>query len=1019
MSLSDNRRPANANSASPWGATLPFVGRGSDLDVLRRHLDAAIAGQGHCVLLTGDAGIGKSRLLATLAQEAAARRVLVASGSAFAMEAGMAFGAVADALARPLRALEASTITVLARGAEDDLRAVIPGLPGSTGTPRPIDPDGSSRARLLWNVTQFLTRLAARQPILLILDNAHDGDASSLELLHFLARQVAGARILIVLAFVEDGRDANPVLRGVVRSLLAAREATLQQVGSLSQHDLVDLLQRSFALSAGDASTHAATLWSHTRGNPFFVEESLKALLAAGRIRKAGTGWMVEEAQPATLPATVREAVQARLEALDAGARRVAEIASIIEPRASLDVLERVSGLDAAAFADAVDVLCSRRILVEHRSPDGADYEFGHPIIQSTVRTSLTAARERALHAAVATALEAIHGPESTEHALAMARHLVRGHELGDDQRTLRYLAAAGRDALARRADQEAARWLGDALQIAERLDDAPATAALLEELATAHIRMGQSVEALQGWQRALDIATTRNDRLAAARLLHHLGQETARAGDAAGGLALLERATAVAREIARPDLEVRAHLARANIQQTLGRHHDATTAVRDALVIAEPLGYTGLLAQAHQTALQLYAWTGPAAVAREHGVRALTLAAQAGDQDVAWSSHWAMAMLEGFSGNAAGVGRHVREAASLADELASPFLQAMTAEIAIEHASGVGRWDEALATADRIIPMARAIMRRSLLPRLLVWTGLIVLERDEPERARALFEEAWQLSGADRMDNIDVHALQDFGNVHNVILAHTGMGMYHLSRGDWVRAVEYGERGLALSDRFGYVAWAIHRLIPMLVEAALRVEDFARVEELTARLRRQSTDLNHTLGLAWASAGEALVARVKDKAPDAAARLLAAADALDAVPFVFHAARLRRNAAQVLQADGDADGAARALRHAHEVFARLGAEFELRGLRNQLRSLGVRLPPRSVTPGAGALTGRELEIARAVARRLSNKEIGAALDISARTVSTHLSNIFEKLGVDSRGELADLVRGHPVLGEP
>jgi DNA-binding NarL/FixJ family response regulator len=82
------------------------------------------------------------------------------------------------------------------------------------------------------------------------------------------------------------------------------------------------------------------------------------------------------------------------------------------------------------------------------------------------------------------------------------------------------------------------------------------------------------------------------------------------------------------------------------------------------------------------------------------------------------------------------------------------------------------------------------------------------------------------------------------------------------------------------------------------------------------------------------------------------------------------------------------------------------------------LRSLGVRLPPRTAVTGAGALTGRELEIARAVANRLSNKEIGAMLEISARTVSTHLSNIFQKLGIDSRGALADRVRDDPLLRE-
>lgn len=247
----------------------------------------------------------------------------------------MAFGAAADALARPLCALYASMITVLARGAEDDLRAVIPGLPGVTGTPRPIEPDGSSRARLLWNVTQFLIRLAARQPILLILDNAHDGNVMSLELLHFLPPWIAGARLLVILAYVEENRDANQALRGMVRSLLSAHEATLQQVESQSEPSLSKLLTQSFALPRDEANSHATTLWLHTRGNPFFVEETLKAFVAAGRIRRTGAGWMLDESLPATLPATVRDAVQARLETREPGARRVAEIACIIQPRAS------------------------------------------------------------------------------------------------------------------------------------------------------------------------------------------------------------------------------------------------------------------------------------------------------------------------------------------------------------------------------------------------------------------------------------------------------------------------------------------------------------------------------------------------------------------------------------------------------------------------------------------------------------------------------------------------------------
>lgn len=1003
----------------PWGAELPLVGRRTDLKALRRHLANAIDGRGHCVLLTGDAGIGKSRLLAALVRDAEARGVLVASGSAFAVESGVPYGALADALASPLRALDAATVTVLARGAEHDVRAVVPGLAGQTSPSHPLpDADAGSKSHQLWNVTQFLTRLAARKAMLIVLDNAHDSDASSLELLHFLARQVAGSRLLIVLAYVEQGREGNTVLPGVVRSLTASQDATLQRIESLTRSDLAELLHRAFALEPDAAEHHAAELWSHTRGNPFFVDESLKALAAAGRIRKAGDRWLVDDTRPATLPPTVRDAVRVRLDQLEPDARRVAEIASIVEARASLTLLGTVSAISATALADAIDTLCATRIFVEYRSRDAVEYEFGHPIIQATVRGTLTAARERLLHVAVASALEVIHGPMIVNHAVEMARHLVLGEEAGRDARTLGYLAAAGRDALSRRADLEAARCLHDALAIAETIGDDVSCAALLEELATARVRLGESSQAVALWRRALSLADARNDQRARARLLHLLAQDAARTGDASGGLSLLGEAEQAAMALPRRDLVVRIGVARAKMQQALGRHHDATQTIATAIAMAETLGDTALLARAHQTALQLYAWTGPALIARAHGARALSLANEAGDREVAWAAHWAMAMLEGFTGDVDGVATHVRAASTLADSIASPVLQAMTAEIEIEHASGVGRWDEALAIAERTIPLARAVMPQSLLPRLLVWTGLIVLARDKTERARALFEEAWQLSGAER--TMPPHTSGDLmlGNVHNVILAHTGMGAYFLAHGQWERALDYGERGLALADRFGYVAWAIHRLIPMIIEAALRTEDFDRVEVLTLRLRAQSSDLGHRLGLAWATAADALVSRVKHQHPDAAQRLIAAADELDAVPFVFHSARMRRNAAQVLEADGDVTGAVRELRRAHDIFARLGAEFELRGVRSQLRALGVRPPPRIALDGTGALTGRELEIARAVARRLSNKEIGATLDISARTVSTHLSNIFAKLGVESRGALADAVREHPTFAE-
>jgi DNA-binding CsgD family transcriptional regulator len=207
-------------------------------------------------------------------------------------------------------------------------------------------------------------------------------------------------------------------------------------------------------------------------------------------------------------------------------------------------------------------------------------------------------------------------------------------------------------------------------------------------------------------------------------------------------------------------------------------------------------------------------------------------------------------------------------------------------------------------------------------------------------------------------------------------------------------------------------VVWAIHRLLPEIGEAALWLQDFARAERHSARMRRDAIRVGHPLGLAWADACDGLVLMLKDKRPAEAAILLRrAAEELEAIPMVEYAARLRRQLVRALMETADREGAVHELRAVHDVFARLGAERELAATREQLRALGARPPSRSVGAGAAGLTGREVEIARLVAARKSNKEIGKALQISARTVSTHLSNIFGKLSVGSRGELTDLVR--------
>jgi DNA-binding CsgD family transcriptional regulator len=179
---------------------------------------------------------------------------------------------------------------------------------------------------------------------------------------------------------------------------------------------------------------------------------------------------------------------------------------------------------------------------------------------------------------------------------------------------------------------------------------------------------------------------------------------------------------------------------------------------------------------------------------------------------------------------------------------------------------------------------------------------------------------------------------------------------------------------------------------------------------EMGKRLRSGSSGIRHKLGLAWAQTCEALVTWLEGDPQKGAELMEEAARALEEVPMIGDAARLRRLKAGSLAEIGDRKGALEELARVHEIFLRLGAEVELEKTRGMFRELDAR-PPRRVSVGEGDLSTREMEIARLVEERMSNKAIARALGISPRTVSTHLSNIFQKLGIASRGELADHVR--------
>lgn len=999
---------ATAHSRLP---PAPLVGRSDELSELAAALQSAAAGKGRTIFLVGEGGVGKTRLATAVAEHATKIGFTVAHGRAYPVETGVPYALFADALLPTLRVLEPSTLTTLTRGGSAELMQLFPALAsGAAGRPSDAtraDP-AEFKSRLLWNFTQFLSRFSARKPLLIVLENLQWADASSLELLHFVARQAANEKLTLLCTYNETERDQGSVLAATERSLLALQAASVIRVRPLTEDETNELLQRTFNIAAAATRDFARRLHSWTRGNPFFIEETLKGLVADGALHEHHGRWVGWELEQFALPNSIRDALIGRFARLNIPARGVADMAAVLGTRASLEALEQVAGMDREVLLGALAELRSERVLSEGTDGEAIVYDFTHPLLQDVLYAELGIARARVLHERVAEALERHYGAEGDAHADELALHFARAASPRLASRAVQYLATAGRHALEKHANREAASYLGAALDHARRspawLDDA-AREALTEDLARARQRLGEYESAVGLWTQLRDDAVRAERGARVASIERRLGLAAYWSGNFPDALAHYDAGLDAATAAGETELAARIALAKGVCLVEVGRRDEAEVEVRRALEAAEAIGSPALLARVHRALLLLYAWTGPADLAREHGAIAIGLARDSGNRALEATVHWTLAMLGGLTGNSDEVARHLGEAIRLAEELRSPLLRVWAAEIEIEYAAATGDWDGAITIAERTITLARALGQRALLPRVLVWSALVYFGRGEIERGKALVDEADSLAGGMRGRRP--------ADLHTRVPVLVGRAAYALATRDFKEAIHIGESALAIVDRTGYVVWAIHRLLPLVAEASLWANALHRAERLGERLRIESTRLGHKLGLAWADACDALVKLLQGDAAGAVELLRDAAERLEAIPFVPDAARLRRQLARALTETDDKEGAARELRRAHDVFARLGAQPELDATREQLRALGARPPARVSLRGAEGLTGRELEIVRLVASRKSNKEIGTALGISPRTVSTHLSNIFEKMSVTSRAELADVARQH------
>ncbi len=398
----------------------PMVGRERELSSIERQLQAAREGSGSVLLLAGEAGIGKSRLVSEAQDQAVQAGFQILRGACFEPDRALPYGPIADLLRGFLQGHTPSEIVDLCGDAATELVKLLPELAGRLpGIPVPpqLDPE-YERHRFTQTITRFLIGLADSKPLLLIVEDLHWSDESSLDFLLKYARRVAGQPIVLILTYRSD--EMGEMLGHCVAELERERLAAELPLCRLPLPDVEAMLRAIFAQAQPIRREFLEAIYPLTAGNPFFIEEVLKALVSVGDIFQVDGVWDRRPMSELRIPRTVQDAVRRRTQQLSAGARRVLVFAAVAGQRFDFPLLQELTGCSEPELLEQIKELLAAQLVVEETADR---FSFRHALTRQAVEAELLARERRTLHHAIATAMERQHG-DSSELALSdLARH--------------------------------------------------------------------------------------------------------------------------------------------------------------------------------------------------------------------------------------------------------------------------------------------------------------------------------------------------------------------------------------------------------------------------------------------------------------------------------------------------------------------------------------------------------------------------------------------------------------------
>ena len=627
--------PIDASLDSPADSAIgairdvtPFVGRSSEFGVLSGLVARLAAGVGHTVLIEGEPGIGKTRLMREVARFAATRNVPTLATNCYEIERATPYQPVIDLVTRALDRVPDAALRALAPVSLAELAALVPeiaervpGLPSLSN-----DFPEARQARLPRAVDQLFEATRGGRPLCLMVDDIQWADDASAQVLHYLARRAAQRPVLVIYAYRDEDIDSDERLAQLVQSLHRETDARRLLLARLGPAD-TEALVAALATSNLAAPMLAERLHRETAGNPFFLTSILQSL-SEGQTQLEPRA----NAEPGLLPDALRDAVRVRLAHVPKELRPLLETAAVLGRRFDFDTLLDVTREPEAQLLDAVEALVKRRLLREE--PEGGVYDFSHDKVREVVYRDIGGARRRLLHQSVAEALERRGEGETNEGDAQLAEHFERAHAWS---KALRYLVLAGERSQRLFAMRDALHWLDRAAALCElhpeSLDESQRLA-IYERRGAARAQAGQTQGAVADIRVVVDAARAGGDRQRTRDALVQLGMAYRRADAYEEATACLAEALAESRAMndERHAADTLYHLG--TVAWSTGQNDQAIGFHRQAVEICERSGFSDLVAvQAYHGRGEAHFANAEPAPAIDCYTRSLELARGIGDK--------------------------------------------------------------------------------------------------------------------------------------------------------------------------------------------------------------------------------------------------------------------------------------------------------------------------------------------------------------------------------------------------